>query len=225
MDARSDSTGRNATDSAHAGERGAVANLLRALCLLLALCLATTASARQSARLDPVEVEGAFLVNFLRYTQWPGGTFASPDSPYILSVVGSRQAVERIRAVARAAGRIDGRPIEVVAIDAPRGSLAAPIGSQRDRDAIGQLRASHLVYFHSSAGNALPEPALSAIWGEPVLTVSNLPGFASIGGMLGLTRASDRIVFEANPSAIRHARLLVSAKVFKLARARRSASR
>ncbi len=196
-----------------------------ALALAFALCVGQPASAQQSVRLDPVQVEGAFLVKFFRYTQWPTGSFAGSDSPYILSVVGSKQAVDSIRAVAHAAGRIDGRTIEVVAMETPRGSLSAPIGSQRDRDAIVQLRASHLVYFHSSAGNALPEPALAAIWGEPLLTVSNLPGFASIGGMLGMFKASDRIVFEANPGAIRHARLRVSAKVLKLARARRSASR
>ena len=41
--------------------------------------------------------------------------------------------------------------------------------------------------------------------------------------MLGLVRVQQHLAFEANPEAIRDARLLVSAKVLKLARIRRTA--
>ncbi len=58
-----------------------------------------------------------------------------------------------------------------------------------------------------------------------MLTVSDVPGFAQSGGMLGLVRRSGSIVFEANPVAIRNSRLMLSAKVLKLARITRSALR
>lgn len=191
------------------------------LLALLGFCPA--GFAQRAPSLETVEVEAAFLVNFLRYTQWPREAFAYPDSPFVVTVVGSPQAAESVRAVARAASRVGGRPIQVQALSAARGALSAPIGSQKDRENMAQLRSSHLVYFHSSAGNVLPDQALSDLWGQPVLTVSNLPGFTAAGGMLGLVKASDHIVFEANPGAIRHARLLVSAKVLKLARIRQDA--
>lgn len=186
--------------------------------VLLGLCPASFA--QRAAPVETVEVEAAFLVNFLRYTQWPQGTFPTTEAPYVVTVVGSPQAVEGVRAVARAASRVGGRPIEVLALSAARGALSAPIGSTKDRENLARLRSSHLVYFHSSAGNVLPDQALADLWGQPVLTVSNLPGFTTAGGMLGLVKASDHIVFEANPGAIRHAGLLVSAKVLKLARLR-----
>jgi hypothetical protein len=52
-----------------------------------------------------------------------------------------------------------------------------------------------------------------------------VPGFTQSGGMIGLVRRSDSIVFEANPVAIRNSRLMLSAKVLKLARISRSTLR
>ena len=80
------------------------------------------------------------------------------------------------------------------------------------------MRASHLVYFHGASAELHPK-ALADLWGQPVLTVSNSPGFTSAGGMIGLFRSGRNIVFDANPVAIRNSGLQVSAKVLKLARA------
>lgn len=164
------------------------------------------------------DVEAAYLVNFLRYTQWPERSFESPDSPLVLTVVGTSAVAARVQAVAAAAGKVGGRRIEVRSLPYSRGSLQAPLSSERDREMLVQMRASHLVYFHSSSA-ALHPKALADLWGQPVLTVSNAPGFASAGGMIGLFRSSGHIVFDANPVAIRNSGLLVSAKVLKLARA------
>ena len=59
--------------------------------------------------------------------------------------------------------------------------------------------------------------------GAPVLTVGDSTGFATAGGMLGLVRVDRHLAFEANPQEIRAAGLVVSAKVLKLARIRRTA--
>jgi hypothetical protein len=73
------------------------------------------------------------------------------------------------------------------------------------------------VFFHRSAGRVHPQ-VLSDLARLPVLTVSDTDAFIANGGMLGLVRLDRRIVFEANPGAIRNAGLMVSAKVLKLAR-------
>ena len=57
----------------------------------------------------------------------------------------------------------------------------------------------------------------------PVLTVSDVPGFAAQGGMLGLVRSGRHMAFEANPDAIRNGGVSLSAKVLKLARIREGA--
>jgi hypothetical protein len=122
-----------------------------------------------------------------------------------------------VRAVAAAAGGVDGRPIEVRWLPQARGSRAAPFDSPQDGEARAVLRGSHLVFFNRSAGRVQPQ-VLTDLATAPVLTVSDNEDFTSQGGMLGLLRSDRRIVFQANPSAIRGAGLLVSAKVLKLAR-------
>lgn len=191
--------------------------------MALLCCLAVLAPTRatgQDRGAAATDVEAAYLVNFMRYTQWPADRLPSPDAPLVLTVVGPEQVAERVRAVAAAAGPVDGHPIVVRNVAAPRGSLDAPLGSERDRDAAQLMRGSHLVFFHDGAAVVHPQ-VLADLWGQPVLTVGNARGFTGRGGMLGLFRSGGNIVFEANPGAIRNAGLVVSAKVLKLARTAR----
>ena len=174
----------------------------------------------QESGLRAGDVEAAYLVNFLRYTQWPAQRFASPTSPLVVTVVGPPEVAERVRAVAAAAGPVDGRAIEVRNLASARGSLATPLDSEQDREAAKLLRQSHLVFFHDGSSTLHPR-VLADLWGQPVLTVGNSRGFAARGGMLGLVRNGGNIVFEANPGAIRNSGLVVSAKVLKLARVAR----
>ena len=178
---------------------------------------ATAPAAEQARRLQAADVEAAYLINFLRYTQWPPQRFASRASPLVVTVVGPADVASRLRAVAAAAGPIDGRMVVVHNLPTPRGSLELPLDSQRDREAAQLLRDSHLVYFHDEAGPMHPR-VLADLWGQPVLTVGNSRGFVARGGMIGLVRNGGNIVFEANPGAVRNAGLVVSARVLKLAR-------
>lgn len=184
---------------------------------LAAVPAASPAMAQSARTPSEAQVQAAYLVNFLRYTEWPARSFDSPDAPYVIAVIGDVGVADSVRAVAGAAARINGRTIEVRWIPGARGSRAAPFDSEQDRENLLQLRRSHLVFFHASAG-AIPSKALSDLWGQPVLTVSDVPDFTRAGGMIGLVRTSGHIVFQANPVAIRSAHLMLSAKVLKLAR-------
>ena len=182
--------------------------------IALVLLLACGAPAAAQPRASEQDVEAAYLVNFVRYTQWPQASFATPTAPFVLTVVGSQEIADRVRAVAGAAGTIDGRRIDVRWM----GNAAAGAGpAVPARDVADGWRASHLVFIHQSAGNDA-ERHVAQLAGEPVLTVSDLPGFTAAGGMLELVKSSGHVVFDANPAAIRNAGLVVSAKVLKLAR-------
>ena len=161
-----------------------------------------------------LQVEGAFLVNFLRYTDWPPQRFAASSAPYVVTVVGSQDAADAVAAVAAAAGDIRGRHVLV-----RRASMA----TAADRAAATDLlRGSHLVFVESSA-RADIDAVLDIVRGLPILTVADVPGFAASGGMLGLVRSRSRLGFEADPAAIHDAGLMVSAKVLKLATLRGAA--
>ncbi len=188
--------------------------------LLLAAFFSMGASAQARNSPAEVEVEAAYLINLLRYTQWPAASFESAQSPYVITVVGSERAADGVRAIATSEGSIAGRAIEVHWIADSPGSRAAPFDSQQDAQAQAQIARSHLVFFHRSAGQ-VHRQLLSELARFPVLTVGDSNGFTAAGGMLGLVRADGRILIQANPGAIRNAGLVVSAKVLKLARGRR----
>jgi hypothetical protein len=69
---------------------------------------------------------------------------------------------------------------------------------------------------------ASEKPRLSEIVAEvkdrPVLTVSEVEGFADNGGMVNLVPAQNRIVMEINREVAGRARLSISSQLLKLAR-------
>jgi hypothetical protein len=185
----------------------------RALALTLGLHALGGLAAAQEVDPDKVaEVKAAFLFNFVRYTTWPEAAFDDDRSPFRISVVGSGGVAEHLRRIAREGGPVNGRPVQV-----SRVGLPLEIAPERDPDLVAELRASHVVYVGEEERSRVTG-FLLAVAGHDVLTVGDTAGFAASGGMIGLRRDGDRIVFDANPSAIRRSGVAVSARVLKLAR-------
>ncbi|MFP7721428.1 YfiR family protein [Lysobacter sp. A3-1-A15] len=200
---------RAAPRPAHAaGARAAASRLgrarLGAASLMLGLAFAGRVDAQPTDSAE-VQLEAAFLVNFVRFTQWPPPRFPSPDSPYVLTVLGDSEVVDAVREVANAAGEIQGRRIRV-----------QQVTSLRQADATEVLRRSHVVFVHGST-SITPQQLLPRIDGASVLTVGAGHDFTRHGGMLGLSRSGRRMGFTANVAAIQASGLSVSAKVLKLA--------
>jgi hypothetical protein len=153
---------------------------------------------------DVQQVKAAYVLNFLRFTEWPGRPRGEDE--FVLAVVGTREFADTLREIAREAERLGQKPVRVQQLDA---------GATRSRlqRALGEADA---VFVQSDAlVDAQTVLALSA--SRPVLTIGDVPGFAAAGGMLGLVPRGQRIVFDANPRAIQASGLQVSAKVLKLA--------
>lgn len=182
-------------------------------CLLLALAAHGQDLAQPLRTGSAAHVEAAYLVNFLRFTEWPAAV-EEPGQPLVISVVGNDEAVEVVKEVVAAAGPVGGRAVRVRGVDY-RG--ARDRDSRAQRKALRQLRASHLVFVDRSAAEEV-EGVVRDLLGLPVLTVGNADGFLAAGGMLQLLPSGRNIVFSAAPDAIASAGLVLSAKVLKLAR-------
>lgn len=152
-------------------------------------------------------VKAAYLLNFARYARWPPDAFEQPESPIVIAVAGTCDALESL---AEVIGRSE--PIEGRAVELHRTTISE--ASELDRG----LVEAEVVYF-CTMPPALLQDALRRLHETgTVLTVGDVPGFANLGGMLGFVLDEDRIVFEANPVAIQESRVELSAKVLKLAR-------
>jgi len=187
--------------------------------LLLAVLLCTlpaAAAGDAAARVDArraLQVQAAYLVNFLRYSEWPDRPPAG--APMLVSVIGDDQVVETVAAVAEVAAPIHGHGVQVRGVD-PH-ALGPGAHPRQAEVAAARLRDSHLVFLDSGSGVRAGD-VIGLVNGTPVLTVSNLEGFLAEGGMIELYAFGRNIVFGANPQAIQDSGVLLSARVLKLAR-------
>jgi hypothetical protein len=167
--------------------------------------------AQDQAEVQPADLKATYLLNFLRYTVWPASSFAGPEAPLHLLVVGDDAVADALLEILRRSPLIAGRQLEVSAVRLPGRQL-------RDNDdAAQELRRAHAVYVDESDDEQVAR-LLEVLDGHDVLTVGGRPRFAALGGMIGLREEGRRIVFEANPVAIRQSTLQVSARVLQLAR-------
>jgi hypothetical protein len=155
------------------------------------------------------QAEAAYLINFLRYTEWPPGSFASAHAPFEIVVLGPPAVRRAIRGVAAATGIVRHRPVQVSA-------MRVPHDGELNAEQFEKLRRSHLVYFHASVPSQ--RRMLDTLRREAVLTVGNGDRFAADGGMFRLMRTGSAIVFEVNSTAIDESGVRVSAKALRLAR-------
>jgi hypothetical protein len=176
-----------------------------------ALWAGTAAGALVLDAFEPVEVKAAFVLNFVRYADWPAEREPAPDGVLEVDVVGNPELAQALARLAGRAGGIDGHSIVVSTVPLP------PSGREARRLYFDSLRRAHVVFVGSAAAEYAVE-LVAGLSGAPVLTVADTPGFAAAGGMLGLVEERGRIVFEANPNAIRGAALRISSRVLKLAR-------
>lgn len=159
---------------------------------LLGLLMATCAQA--SAPED--EIKLAFTYNIARFVTWPDRE-STETGTFRLCVMG-RDAY-RIAADNLVDRRVGTLPIAVVAIERPS-------------DAPGQC---DLLYLPNVVDDA--DAFVNEIGAEPVLTVSDTPGFAELGGIVELTRRSDRVAMRINVEASRRAGLTISSQLLSLA--------
>jgi hypothetical protein len=142
------------------------------------------------------DVKAAFVLNFMKFVEWPASAFRSPEAPIVLSVLGEDP-------IAASFASLQGKTVS--------GRLVVV----RMVPALSELKECHVFYVGASEKQRLGT-ALRAVQGWPTLTIADFDGFAGRGGMIGFTRRDDRVAFEINDESARKAGLQVSAKLLYL---------
>ncbi|MCU0950154.1 MAG: YfiR family protein [Burkholderiaceae bacterium] len=140
-------------------------------------------------------VKAAFLLNFIRYTEWPA---LPSDAPIVTCFVGRDPA-------ALAAAAIDGRAVGGRRVQMRR--LTAP----------DDLTGCHVAYVDASEERRIAR-LLASVDGSAVLTVSDAGGFVEQGGVIELVEAGDRFEFDINFTRAQRAGLRLSSQLLTLAR-------
>lgn len=169
--------------------------------ILFVLCLgaAQGSGADSAPQASEYEIKAAFLLNFVRYTNWPAASFDGPKSPIRLTVVGRDPFGATLETTFKGE-EVHGHPVVVARADEVREDLRA-----------------HIVF----AGD-LPEAdrhrLIQACAGRPTLLVGEVPHFAEDGACINFYLSDHKVRFEVNTDASAAASLEISPAMLKLAK-------
>ncbi|HUI76802.1 MAG TPA: YfiR family protein [Bryobacteraceae bacterium] len=149
---------------------------------------------------EPVEyeVKAAFLYNFAKFVQWPSDA-AGASASLRLCILG-RDPFGSLLEKALTGRTVGEKPIEI------------------GRAAEARQLSTCQVVFISSSERTQAAAIVATLSARPILTVSEIPGFAALGGMVNFYIEDRRIRFEINPKAAARSGLRISSQLLKLAR-------
>ncbi len=143
-------------------------------------------------------IKAALLYNFAKFTVWPAGAFADARAPLRFCVLGEDPFHGALAA-------LEGRTVK-----------NRPIVASR-LESTGAPEKCHLLFVSASERGRLGA-ILESLRGMPVLVVGDTPHFASSGGIIRLETVDNRVRFEINVGAARHARLKLDSRLLRLGR-------
>jgi hypothetical protein len=170
--------------------------------LILATLLSFAGAPLDLAQGEPsgeYQLKAAFLFNFAKFIDWPPTSFASPQSPFVVCILGVDPFGHAIDEV------LKGKTIE-----------NRPVTIERLKSA-AQVRQCHMVFVTQSESFHLAE-IIQALHGSCVLLVGEADGFAEAGGAIQFALEDNHVRFLINPDAAARAGLRVSSKLLSLAR-------
>lgn len=145
------------------------------------------------------QLKAAFLVNFAKFITWPPEAFAPGQQYFILCVAGDDPFGDALDGIENKT--IGGRPIRVV---------QAP--------SLKKVPLCHLLFVSRSEAANLAQLAPGS-GHQPVVTVSDIAGFAKAGGHIEFVTKGDRLSFAINHSAMKEQGIQANASLLDLAAA------
>lgn len=166
-----------------------------AIAWLLLSIFYTTAEAAAPSHPSQSDVEAVYLYDFGKFVHWPGGSDQGPMSLCVAALPSFSAGLEKVVANEN----IGGRTLEVRRVSRPEdeSNCAILFIDTTQQDHIDEL--------------------LQAVADKPTLTVSDLPGFLTRGGMIQFQLVEKRVRFSVNLAAVTHVHLTISSELLKVA--------
>jgi YfiR/HmsC-like len=143
------------------------------------------------------QIKAAFLFNFIQFVQWPPTVFKNADDPFRIGVLGQDPFNAALE------DTVQGETIS-------NHKIIVEHAMQVD-----DLKNCELVFISKSEKKHVPE-ILSALDDKPILTVSEIEGFAERGGGINFYLEGKKVRFEVNPDAAQHDGLKMSSQLLSL---------
>ena len=170
---------------------------------LFSVLISGVTVAPASAQSLESRLRASFLYNFTLFVEWPAGAFVSATDALVIAIVG-RDPFEGNLERLLDGKKVAGHSIKVVSI------------SLTDQKDLARVRA-HLLFVARSEGRSAGS-LVEQIRTSPILTVSDIPEFAHLGGMIEFFEEEGTLRFEINQRSAEQAGLKLSSRLLSLAR-------
>ena len=179
-----------------------VVSLIAITCLLSAMALGSHADTLDSSDSSEYLIKAGFIYNFAKLVQWPTTAFPQPDSPIVIGILGDDPfgaTLDRIVADKKINGR---------------GFVVRRLKWTKD---FKDLKDCNILFVSFSERDHIDSVVDMMKW-LPILTIGDAPGFAKRGGIMNFTLEDNKVRFEVNVEAAKHADLTISSRLLTLAR-------
>jgi hypothetical protein len=143
------------------------------------------------------QVKAAFLLNFIKFTEWPPSAFTASDSPISICILGADPFGDALD--------------QVIAGESVNGKKVAVERLKRAPSA----KACQVLFISKTEKNI--DKILPTL-GPGVLTVGDEENFIRDGGMISFIIENRRVRFDINQTAAANAALKLSSKLLSVAR-------
>ena len=176
--------------------------LIVALSFSLSWAPGALAQDRDSSNSSEYLIKAGFIFNFAKFVDWPPATFAQPDSPIVIGILGTDPF---------------GAIIDQIVQEKKIGGRGFVVRRLKWGTDLKDLKECKILFVGASERVHIDE-LVQIVKGLPILTVGETPGFAERGGMIRLVLEDNKVRFEVNVEAARQAGLTISSRLLTLAR-------
>jgi hypothetical protein len=167
--------------------------------LAILWCVLTAISSLSAEQLKASEyqVEAVYLLNFAKFVEWPGKS-APLEEAFDICVLGEYPFAAALDKTV-AGESIDGRKVVVRRFSKPQEAMSCRI------------------LFIGLSEQARLAEILKTLDKASILTVSNLPKFSQLGGMIQFVVEANKVRFEVNLTSAERVGLTLSSELLKVA--------
>ncbi len=158
-----------------------------------AMCFSAQAPATRE-----YQVKAAFLFNFTQFVEWPSQSFATPQSPAVIGILGKDPFGNYLEETISGES-INKHPLVIQHYNTP-----------------DEVMNCHVLFINLKDKDK-QQQIIDKLKGKNVLTISDASGFSKLGGMIRLYTKDDKINIQINLDATKAEGLIVSSKLLKLA--------
>ena len=171
---------------------------LRSLAAMITLLSVASAQSFSGAA-DLTQAKANDLCNFARFVEWPARSFARPDAPLEICVLGKDSVGSELEHAVLGKSA-DGRPLE--------------LSSNLD---IRRVKFCQILFIPRAEQGHIKQ-VLQSLGNENVLTVSDISNFRGMGGMVNFVEEGNQLGFEVDLGQVQRAGLKMSSRLLAAAR-------